>query len=294
MKNGAKMTNGDTTRKTALVTGASSGLGKATAIALARKGWNVIGHGRDKDRSDQAEAEIKAAAVSSGHTNARIQMLRADLASMAEISALAKKIAAIAPVIDAIIANAGGVRAERVITNEGNEATFAGNHLGHFLLVTRLLSGLMASSAPRIISVSSSAHNHCEGIDWDDPQIIKNWRTGACYCQAKLANVLFTRELAKRYGAEGLVAHAVDPGVIGSNFVNHADAPMRDYMNTLDLRPPAEACDPLVWLATGEGGSDTNGLLWSKREAIACNPAALNETEAAKLWEYSAKLCANY
>ena len=156
----------------AVVTGASSGIGKETAKALAAQGWRVIALGRDPARSAAAEAEIRAA--SSGGA---VDMIRADLAVLAEAARAAREIAALTGRIDVLVNNAGGVAALRHVTPEGNEGTFAGNHLGPFLLTDRLLPLLRAAAknapagAVRIINTSSLAHESAPGFDWNDPQI---------------------------------------------------------------------------------------------------------------------------
>jgi len=281
-------------RRVAVITGASSGIGKAAAISLAAQGWHVIAHGRDPERTAIAERDIHAAATA----NARVDIIRGDLALLADASRMAKEVAALTDKVHALLNNAGGVRAERVMTPEGNEATFAGNHLGHFLLTDRLLPLLRAAAKDsdkgtvRVVSVSSTGHTHCAGIDWDDLQMTRNWVSGKAYCQAKLCNILFTRELAKRAAADGIVAHAMHPGVVASNFVNHAEPGMKSYMETLDLLPPEIAADTLVWLASAPEPGQTTGLYYHNREAISPAPAALDDEAAARLWRESESLVA--
>jgi NAD(P)-dependent dehydrogenase (short-subunit alcohol dehydrogenase family) len=279
------------TTKVAVVTGASSGIGKETAKALACLGWRVIALGRDPARSAVAEAEICAASV-----GGEVDMIRADLASMADTVRAAREIAALTDRIDVLVNNAGGVAAERHVTAEGNEGTFAGNHLGPFLLTDRLLPLLRAAAkdAPagsvRIINTSSLAHESAPGFDWTDPQMLDNYSQGGAYCNAKLANVLFTRLLARRLAGDGIVSHAMHPGVVDSNFTSHADASMQAYMNTLDLRPPAEAADTLIWLATAEEPGRSSGNYYHLREAVATSAPSQDMELAERLWRESETL----
>ena len=281
-------------RRIAVVTGASSGIGKAVAKALVARGWHVIGQGRDPERTRAAATEIRAAAA----PGAKLDMVRGDLAWMADTARMAAEIAGLSDKIHVLVNNAGGVRAELVITPEGNEATFAGNHLGHFLLSNRLMPQLKAAAAGsergtvRILAVSSNGHEGCPGIDGDDLQLTREWNTGKSYCLAKLCNILFTRELARRLAGDGIVAHALHPGVVSSNFVTHAQPGMRAYIETLESFPPEVAADTLVWLATAAEAGQSSGGYYHGREQISPSPAALDEAAAARLWAESEQLIA--
>lgn len=280
--------------RVAVVTGASSGVGKAAAKALVAQGWHVIAQGRDPERTAAAEAEIRAA----GGDGAKVDMLCADLSLMSDTARLAGEIGRLTDKIHALLNNAGGVRGELVITPEGNEATFAGNHLGHFLLTQRLMPLLRAAAAAseagtvRILSVSSTGHEGCPGLDWEDLQQTRAWNSGKSYCLAKLCNVLFTRELAKRGAADGIVANAMHPGVVASNFVNHAEPRMKSYIQTLESVSPEAGADTLVWLATSPEAGRVTGGYFHKRQALSPAPAALDDEAAARLWRESEALVA--
>ena len=283
----------DRRQRVAVITGASSGVGRAAATALAKQGWRVIGQGRDAARTTEAEAEIRAAAP-----DARVDLLRADLASMADTARLADTILGMTDRVDVLINNAGGVGTERVITAEGNEALFAGNHLGHFLLTQRLLPLLRATAAGagpgavRILSTSSDASGMGPGIDWDDLQLLEKFNPGWAYCNAKLANILFTRGLAQRLAGDGITAHAVHPGVVASNFTSHADEGMRARMAGLKAFTPEEGADTLVWLATGAEGGSSSGGFYHQRAPFPIGPQGLDDASVERLWAESEKIIA--
>lgn len=276
-------------RRVAVVTGASSGLGKEAARQLLTMGWHVIAHGRDVGRSAAAQAELRAAIAKGG----RLDMLRGDLALLADTARMAGEIAVLTGHVDVLLNNAGGMRSECVITAEGNEACFAGNHLGHFLLTSRLMPLLRTAGAARVISTTSDGHGYSKPIDWDDLQAVREWNSGTSYCLVKLYNILFTRALATRGAADGIVAHALHPGVVASNFTSHVVASTRAYMDTLDAQPVAVAAQPLVWLATSPEAGRVTGLYWNKHEAEAPSPPALDEAAADRLWRASEALIAD-
>lgn len=273
-------------QRVVVITGASSGIGKEAAKALAAQGWHVIAHGRNAARLKAAEAEIRAVATG------RVDMISGDLALLSDTARMADDIAGLTDRIDALLNNAGGMRSSLVITPEGNEACFAGNHLGHFLLTKRLWPALRVAGNARVINTSSDGSFYCKAIDWDDLQLTRNWVSGNSYCLAKLCNVLFTKELARRGAADGIIAHAIHPGTVASNFISHVGKSTRAYMETLDAMPPAVAAKPLVWLASAPEAAASSGHYWNRSVAEAPNPLALNEEVTGRLWEESEKLLA--
>jgi NAD(P)-dependent dehydrogenase (short-subunit alcohol dehydrogenase family) len=289
------MTQGAT--RVAVVSGASSGIGKATACALAAQGWRVLGLGRDAARCTNAEEEIRAAAP----PGSAVDMLCGDLAVLTDAARIARELMVRTDRIDVLINNAGGVGNQMRMTAEGNEATFAGNHLGPFLLTTRLLPLLRAAvsrsnpGAVRIIATSSIGHHNSPAMDFDDIQRLRNFTTGGAYTNAKLANVLFTRALAKRMAGDGIVAHAMEPGVVlASNFVNHADEAMQRYMATQHHRAvsPEEAAATLVWLATAPEAGQTSGGYFYQCKPAPTSAAAQDDAAAERLWIESEALVA--
>lgn len=274
----------DQTRPVAVVTGASAGIGKSTARMLVALGWQVIGTGRDPARSTAASAEIAGAARDGGS----FTMLRADFDSMADVKRLAGEIAALTRKVDVLINNAGGVRDRVMTTAEGTEATFAANHLAPFLLTRELMPLLAAAQAGRVIAVSSSAHRMSQGLDWDDLQGLASTQHVMNYGQAKLMNLLFTRELARR----GVIAQAMHPGVVASNFASHGDEKMQQHMAAAPTVSPDEPAETLVWLATAPEAAERPGRYFHRKAEEQPTDAALDDAAAARLWQESEAILA--
>jgi NAD(P)-dependent dehydrogenase (short-subunit alcohol dehydrogenase family) len=283
----------EASRPIAVVTGASAGIGKAAAHQLVGLGWQVVGVGRDPERSMLAAEEI----ADSGRDGGNFTMLRADFTLMAEVQRTASEVAALLPRVDVLINNAGGVRDQRIITSEGLEATFAVNHLAPFLLTRELMPLLESAAGPsesaRVIAVASTAHRMSRGLDWDDLQSIDDFHPAAAYGQAKLATILFTRELARRAGPDGIVAQAMHPGVVASNFAAHGDAAMQAHMAAADTVPPSEPAETLIWLATDPGAGRPSGRYFHRKQEELPTVAAQDDAAAERLWVASEKLLAD-
>jgi NAD(P)-dependent dehydrogenase (short-subunit alcohol dehydrogenase family) len=200
--------------KTVLVTGATQGIGKATAAALAARGARVVLLARREDRGRAAQAEIEAASRGRG----RVELLVADLSSLAEVRRAAAEFKAKYDRLDVLINNAGVLVPRRRVTVDGIEETFAVNHVAPFLLTRELLDVLRASAPARIVNVSSEAHRHAK-MYWEDLQFLRRpYRAWCAYRQSKLANLLFTYELAHRLDHSGITANALHPGVVATGF----------------------------------------------------------------------------
>ncbi|WP_235748068.1 SDR family NAD(P)-dependent oxidoreductase [Nocardia coffeae] len=277
----------DSNLPVAVVTGASSGIGRSTAGRLTALGWQVIGVGRDPGRCAEATEQLGAAARDGG----TFTMLRGDFTLMSEVRRVAGEIAAHTARVDVLINNAGGVRDRRIVTAEGTEATFAANHLAPVLL-TRELLPLLRARAARVIAVSSSAHRISTELDWDDLQSLNDFDTTMAYARAKLANILFTRELARREQAAGIVAQAMHPGVVASNFAAHGNAGMQAHMAAADTVSPDEPARTLVWLATSDEGGRAGGRYFHNEAEETPAPCAQDDAAAARLWIESEKLLA--
>lgn len=277
--------------RVAVVTGASSGIGKEALQTLARSGWRVIGVGRDGARCAAVEAGLRKEAHD-------VTMIQADLSLLSEVDRLADQIAALTDRVDVLLNNAGGMASGQVMTSEGYEQNFAANHLGPFVLTNRLLPLLEKAAttqpkgAVRIVNTSSDASEMIPAIDLDDLQNLRNWSPGAAYCTGKLANVLHARALAERLKDAGIVAHSYHPGTVDTNFFTHASPETRAYTDGLAKRSLADGADTLVWLATAEEAGRTTGGYWHDRAPREPNALVHDDAFVARFWDASEALVA--
>jgi NAD(P)-dependent dehydrogenase (short-subunit alcohol dehydrogenase family) len=284
--------NIDSRRPVAVVTGASSGIGRAAAIALAAQGWDIIGLGRDVQRIGEAKRDIEAAAGPDGHVN----MIQADLSSMSDTARAAKEIAELAPRISVLANNAGGAAKAIALTPEGHEETFASNHLGPFLLTQLLLPQLrnaVAGSSPgkiRIINVSSLAHQMSRGFDWEDLQLSRSAEPMAAYGNAKLANIYFTHTLAQRLAGDGIVVHAMHPGAVDTNFIERAGEATQKHMRAMPLMSAEHAAETLVWLANADEPGHSSGGYFHQCAPMEISDVAKDDIAAERLWRESEAL----
>jgi NAD(P)-dependent dehydrogenase (short-subunit alcohol dehydrogenase family) len=199
------------TGRTVLVTGASGGIGRATALGLAAMGAHLGITGRDRGRTEEAAREIRAAG------GGQVDVFVADLSAQAEVRRLAAEVLQRLARIDVLVNNVGGYWNTRHVTADGLERTFALNHLAPFLLTSLLLDRLTQSAPARVVTVASHAHRTGR-IDFDDLQGTRSYSGSRAYDQSKLANVLLTYELARRLGSTPVTANAVHPGVVDTSF----------------------------------------------------------------------------
>ena len=207
--------------KTVVVTGGNSGIGLETAAALASMGARVLVTARNADKGRTAVAAITQRSGGEG----RVQLVVFDLADLASVRRGAAEILEQAPRIDVLVNNAGLVLTERAETVDGYEATFAINHLGPFLLTNLLLGRITASAPSRVVNVASTAHNTArKGIPFDDLQSTQHYRGMRVYGQSKLANILFTLELARRLEGKDVTANSLHPGTVRTGYGGDGDA----------------------------------------------------------------------
>lgn len=272
--------------RTVLLTGGNAGIGKATAVVLARCGAHVVITARDEARGRAAVAEIRERSGSSD-----VELMLLDLADLSSVRALAAAFAARYERLDVLINNAGVIRTDREETVDGFETTIGVNHLGPFLLTLRLLPLLRASAPARIVNVASMAHRRAE-LDPDDlHHEDRAYRPMAAYAASKLANILFTRELARRLDGTGVTVNACHPGTIASGFGRDGDtrgifpvllAIARPFM----LRPEHGAVTPTHLAGSPEVAGATGGY-YVRRRRVRPSAAARDEELARRLWEAS-------
>ncbi len=268
--------------KVCLITGATGGIGRETALALARKGAEVVLVARSRERGEATREEIAREAGNSG-----ISLLLADLASQAQIRHLAGECRRRHDRLHVLINNAGTFTWRRRLTDDGLETQFAVNHLAPFLLTNLLLELLISSSPARIITVASESHRHGR-LAWENLQGEKGYSGLRAYGTSKLANVLFTRELARRLAGTGVTANAVHPGVVATEILLGSFPPLRllkPFMWT-----PEQGAEPLVHLAADREGEEVSGRYFARHEQMQPAPLARDDEAARRLWELSEKL----
>ena len=275
------------TGKTVLITGGTGGIGKAGAIGLASMGARVGITGRDRARAAVAAAEIVRV---SG--NPAVDVFVADLSSQAEVRRLADEVLAAYPRLDVLLNNVGGFWAHRHVTADGLEHTFALNHLAPFLLTSLLLDRLKASAPARVVTVSSGAQSMGR-IDFDDLMGERKYSGQDAYNQSKLANVMFTYELARRLEGTGVTATALHPGMTSTAFGAEDTArgwgPLIAVMR-LFMQSPERGADNSVYLASSPDAAGVSGKYFAGRKVKASHKSSQDAAITARLWQVSADL----
>lgn len=271
--------------RTVLVTGATGGIGKATVEGLAALGAHVAIVGRDPARTEAVARELRAA-------GGQVDFFLADLSSQAEVRRLAAEALERLPRIDVLVNNVGGYWETRRTTPDGLEHTFAVNHLAPFLLTNLLLDRMRASAPARVVTVASNAQR-LGRIDFDDLQGARSYAGARAYNQSKLANVLFTYELARRVSAHEVTANALHPGLVNTSF--GADDPSRSQRVLVPflrafMASPSRGAWTSIQLASAPAFQGRTGLYLSKGRAKRSSAASYDEAVAAHLWKVSADL----
>jgi NAD(P)-dependent dehydrogenase (short-subunit alcohol dehydrogenase family) len=272
--------SGELSGRTFLVTGANTGIGRATATALARRGGRVYLACRSEQKGRAAVAGIVTATG-----NEAVTFLPLDLASLVSVRICAEQFLARGEPLHVLINN-GGVAGSRGATPDGFELAFGVNHLGHFALTTALLDCLAASAPARVVNVSSDAHYQAKGIDFEAVRRPTASRTGLPeYAVSKLSNVLFTQELARRVAGRGITAYALHPGVVASDIWRRVPWPVRPLMK-LRMLSPEEGARTSLYCATSPELAQASGRFYDKCTERAASAVATPELAGA-LWQRS-------
>jgi NAD(P)-dependent dehydrogenase (short-subunit alcohol dehydrogenase family) len=273
--------------KAVLITGATGGIGKAAAIGLAAMGARVGITGRDRTRAEQAARDIEAKSE-----GAAVDVFVADLSSQAEVRRMADEVLAIYPRLDVLVNNVGGFWAHRHLTSDGLEHTFALNHLAPFLLTNLLLDRLITSAPARVVTVASGAQSFGK-VDFGDLMGEQDYSGQHAYNQSKLANVMFTYELARRLDGTGVTATVLHPGMTNTSF--SAEDPARAMAPiVLVARPfmksPKKGAETVLYLASSPTVEGVTGKYFANRKAKKSNISSYDGQITSRLWQVSADL----
>lgn len=263
-------------RKICLVTGATDGIGKVTVRALAEAGATVIGVGRDPAKIEAVKTEV-------GDTPGSLEFLTADLSSQAQIRALVEQFQRKYDRLHVLVNNAGALFTDYRTSVDGIELTFALNHLNYFLLTHLLLDTITASAPARIINVASDAHAR-SAINFDDLGHQQHYNGWTAYSASKLANILFTYELARRLEGTGVTVNAVHPGFVNTNFQRAAGLDMRGPLTS------EEGADTQLWLAMSNEIEGVTGKYFVRRQDTRSSDSSYDRAVARRLWDVSARL----
>jgi NAD(P)-dependent dehydrogenase (short-subunit alcohol dehydrogenase family) len=272
--------------KICLVTGSTSGIGRVTALELAKMGATVVLACRDKSKGETTRDDIKAQ-----NSNASVDMLLADLSSQQSVRQLARDFTDRYSRLDVLVNNAGGVFLRRSTTVDGLERTFAVNYLAPFLLTNLLLDTLKASAPARVVTVSSGVHQGAI-INFNDLQGEKGYRGLRAYGQSKLATILFTHELAKRLQGTNVTANCLHPGMVASNF-GQGNGPVLSLLIKLALRTgisPEKGAETSVYLASSPEVEGVTGKYFSNCKEVHSSKESYDDAAGQRLWEISAEL----
>ncbi len=296
---GAGVESVDMSGETVVVTGSTSGIGRETALGLARLGARVVVHGRDEDEGRRVVEEVEA-------TEGEATFLRADFSEIENVRSFADEVREEVDGIDALVNNAGGLFSEGRLTEDGVEYTLAVNHLAPFVLTAELLPLLRETSEEgepaRVVTTSSGAHRR-GGMDFDAVTNVDDYSGFGAYCRSKLANILFTRELSRRLEAEGapVTANCFHPGAVpGTGFPRETPLPFRIAAKAVSAMPDAveslvattvpEGAETQVYLVASSDVTDISGEYFYELRPRVPSDDALDDDDARRLWELSRDL----
>ncbi len=270
--------------KTAIITGGNSGIGAETAKALAAKGYRVAIACRNQEKAEAVKAEIVRLTP-----GAQVDLCRLDLGSMKSVREFADRVYRDYDRLDVLVNNAGLSPIRKTMTEDGFEQQFQVNYLGHYLL-TRLLDEKLKKSSPsRIVHVSSMMHR-LGSINWDSFRGEKFYFSLSAYGQSKLANILFSNELARRWVKAGVVSNALHPGAVETDIYHEIPKPVYALIRRT-LISAEKGADTVIWLASAPETATVNGKYFINRREKETSAKAKDTELAARLWDESAKLC---
>lgn len=272
--------------KSALVTGATNGIGYVTALELARRGARVFVHGRSAARGAETLARIRTEVP-----DAEVRFIAADFASLQSVRAMARALARLAPALDLLVNNAGAVNGWALRSADGAELTFAVNHLAPFLLTNLLMENLKAAGAARVVTVASRAHRGPQ-IAFDDINLEHGYTPWRAYQMSKLANILFTRALARRLEGAGVTANCLHPGVVRTHFAQDNGGLLGAGFKLFSpfFISPQEGARTSLYLATSGEVAQVSGGYFDKCRQVAPSAEARDEGAAERLWAMSEKM----
>jgi len=277
----------DLAGKVVLVTGATSGIGLEASVALARMGMRIVMVGRNPGKTAERVEAVRHRSGSS-----LVDSTLCDLSSQAQVRSLAQSFLAKFDRLDVLVNNAGTVYLRRTVTEDGIEATFAVNYLSGFLLANLLLDTIKAGAPSRIVNVSSAAH-YAGTMDFDDLGFERGYGVLRAYSRSKLAEVILTRELAKRLRGTGVTVNSLHPGTVATSIWNRAPSFTRPFFaiaKRLAMISAAEGAQTIVYLATSPDVAGSSGLYFEKNRPIEPCRLARDDDVAGKLWQESARL----
>jgi NAD(P)-dependent dehydrogenase (short-subunit alcohol dehydrogenase family) len=272
--------------KVCLITGCTSGIGEVTARELARLGASVVITARTQEKLSRS---IEILRSQSG--NERVSGLVADLSAQDQVRSLAAQFMSQNDRLDVLVNNAGAIYFRRYLSVDGIEMNYAANHLAYFLLTNLLLEMIISSSPSRIINVSSSSHQG-QVIDFDDLECQNNYQFMRAYGKSKLANILFTYELARRLEGRGVTANALHPGLVGTNIAGNNGWLLRFFLPLWRIwaMDPDRGAETSIYLATSPEVEGVSGKYFYQKESIPSSEYTHDQQVAERLWEVSAKM----
>jgi NAD(P)-dependent dehydrogenase (short-subunit alcohol dehydrogenase family) len=274
----------DMSGKVCLVTGATSGVGRATLAELAARGGTVIGVGRDSGRIDQTRREILD---STGNSN--VEFILADLSVLGEIRNLAMEFNEKYSRLDVLINNAGAFFLRRRVSLDGFEMTWALNHLSYFLFTNLLLEQIRKSVPARIVNVASGAHYRGR-IHFEDINLMKWYNGWKAYSQSKLANILFTYELDRRLKGDDITVNSLTPGFVATRIGHNSGRLIASIVQQIQMMggiTPQEGAQTMVYLATSPGVERVSGKFFREKNAVQSSPMSYDKEIARQVWEIS-------